>query len=66
MMDKFIRIGDRIINASEILYAVKSPNNKDKTFIRYKDGDTQELWVPLDEFADAFERQMLEKYTEPQ
>lgn len=65
-MDKFIRIGDRIINASEILYAVKAPNNKDKTFIKYKDGDTQELWVPLDEFADAFERQMLEKYTEPQ
>lgn len=65
-MDKFIRIGDRIINASEILYAVKAPKNTDKTFIKYKDGDTQELWVPLDEFADAFERQMIEKYTEPQ
>lgn len=65
-MDKFIRVGDRIINASEILYAVKAPKNTDKTFIKYKDGDTQELWVPLDEFADAFERQMIEKYTEPQ
>lgn len=65
-MDKFIRVGDRIINASEILYAVKAPKNADKTFIKYKDGDTQELFVPLDEFADAFERQMIEKYTEPQ
>lgn len=65
-MDKFIRVGDRIINASEILYAVKAPKNTDKTFIKYKDGDTQELCVPLDEFADAFERQMIEKYTEPQ
>lgn len=65
-MNKFIRVGDRIINASEILYAVKAPKNIDKTYIMYKNGDTQELWVPLDEFADAFERQMIEKYTEPQ